>query len=386
MNVHKGGDFMACTNNFKILIKPEFNKNPEVTANRYAIRCNTITQAIVFVIWLLNILNIFTIDLKVTTVTLITTFVIYVIGALVCLNVELSKGWMKYFIMTWTVLLITCLTTALTYHALIAGVLPIIYTTMYSSKKIKWYTIFCVIISTIITVFGGYYFGICDANMVLLTGKPMAYYVNENNTFTLSYLNDSVVRTLTIYYIFPRSILYTVLAFVCANISKIITHNTNYATEMRHLAERDQMTGAYTKSKYLNMIKNDYINEEHIGIIYWDINYLKKVNDTLGHEYGDKLIYSIANSIRQFNNENDKTYRIGGDEFVMVMRGATEKSIKDKVNKWKEFIKNAEPIGDIPLSASYGYAWGEGKDIDQVIHNADQMMYDNKRQHHEANN
>lgn len=161
--------------------------------------------------------------------------------------------------------------------------------------------------------------------------------------------------------------------------------NTNYATEMRHLAERDQMTGAYTKSKYLSMIDNDYKNEKLIGIIYWDINYLKKTNDTLGHEYGDKLIFAIANSIRQFNNENDKTYRIGGDEFVMVMRGATEKTVKDKITKWNEAIKKAEPIGDIPLSASYGYAWGEGKDIDQVIHNADQMMYENKRQHHEAN-
>ena len=275
-----------------------------------------------------------------------------------------------------------CITTALTFHAVIASVLPIIYTTMYSSNKIKWYTIFAVVISTMITVYVGYFVGICDANMVLLTGDPLYKYIASDNTFALNEINNNLPMTLTLFYVFPRCILYTVLAFVCANISKIITHNSNYATEMRHLAERDQMTGAYTKSKYLSMIDNDYRNEKQIGIIYWDINYLKKANDTLGHEYGDKLILSIANSIRQFNNDNDKTYRIGGDEFVMVMRGATEKSVKDKISKWNESIKKAEPIGDIPLSASYGYAWGEGKNIDQIIHNADQMMYDNKRQHH----
>lgn len=377
---------MAILGNYESLIRPEFNKNPEITANRYAIRCNTITQGMIFVIYLLNSLNIFIIDLRVTTICLISSLVVYLLGISVCLKFDISKPWMKYFIITWTVILITCVTTAFTYHAVIASVLPIIYTSMYSSSKLKKYTIIAVIISTIITVYGGYFIGICDANMVLLTASPFSNYVGSNNTFSLNYINDNLPLTLTLFYVFPRSILYTVLAFVCSKISKIITENTNYATEMRHLAERDQMTGAYTKSKYLSMIENEYKYEKSIGIIYWDINYLKQVNDTLGHEYGDKLIFGIANSIRKFNNENDKTYRIGGDEFVMVMRGATEKSIKDKVNKWKEYIKNAEPIGDIPLSASYGYAWGEGKNIDQVIRNADQMMYDNKRQHHESNN
>ena len=377
---------MAILGNYESLIRPEFNKNPEITANRYAIRCNTITQGMIFVIYLLNSLNIFIIDLRVTTICLISSLVVYLLGISVCLKFDISKPWMKYFIITWTVILITCVTTAFTYHAVIASVLPIIYTSMYSSSKLKKYTIIAVIISTIITVYGGYFIGICDANMVLLTASPFSNYVGSNNTFSLNYINDNLPLTLTLFYVFPRSILYTVLAFVCSKISKIITENTNYATEMRHLAERDQMTGAYTKSKYLSMIENVYKFEKSIGIIYWDINYLKQINDTLGHEYGDKLIFSIASIIRKFNNDNDKTYRIGGDEFVMVMRGATEKSVKDKINKWNEYIKNAEPIGDIPLSASYGYAWGEGKNIDQVIRNADQMMYDNKRQHHESNN
>ena len=377
---------MAILGNYESLIRPEFNKNPEITANRYAIRCNTITQGMIFVIYLLNSLNIFIIDLRVTTICLISSLVVYLLGISVCLKFDISKPWMKYFIITWTVILITCVTTAFTYHAVIASVLPIIYTSMYSSSKLKKYTIIAVIISTIITVYGGYFIGICDANMVLLTASPFSNYVGSNNTFSLNYINDNLPLTLTLFYVFPRSILYTVLAFVCSKISKIITENTNYATEMRHLAERDQMTGAYTKSKYLSMIENVYKFEKSIGIIYWDINYLKQINDTLGHEYGDKLIFSIASIIRKFNNDNDKTYRIGGDEFVMVMRGATEKSVKDKINKWNEYIKNAEPIGDIPLSASYGYAWGEGKYIHQVIHMADQMMYDNKRQHHESNN
>lgn len=373
-------------NKLKILIKPEFNINPEVTANQYAIRCVTITQSIVLFIWILTVVNIFLIDKGVTSTALLLTLVTYVIGAFVCLNIDLSKWWMKYFIITWAVVLITCVTTSLTYHAVIGSILPIIFSSMHSSNKLKYYTVICVILSTFVTVFVGYFHGICDANMVLLTGKPLSSYITEQNTFSLTNLNNDLVFTLMMFYVFPRSILYVAISLVCSNISKIITINSDYANSMRDLAEKDQMTGVYTKSKYLSMIDNDYKKERLIGVIFWDINYLKRINDTYGHEYGDKLILTVAQSIRQLDTDKDKTYRIGGDEFVMIMSGATEKNVLEKINKWISTTKNAEPIENIPISVSYGYSFGEGKDIDQIIHKADQMMYDNKRQHHEANN
>lgn len=376
---------MKLSEKYREMLNLEYNKNADLTANRFALRCLKITIFFALVIWILNKVDIFIIDQRVTDFTLISTFSCYFLGLIVCFKCDLSKSWMKYYIMFWTVAIITCLTTTLTYHAVIAGVVPIVFTSMYPSRRIKWYTVFLMIISTFFTVFVGYYHGICDANMVLLTKETLSGYITADNTFSLNQINDNLPLTLSLFYVFPRCILYVVLAMMCANVSRIITMNTNYATEMRHMAERDQMTGAYTKSKYLSMLENDYVNEEHIGIIFWDVNYLKRANDTFGHECGDELIIAIADSIRELNNANDKTYRIGGDEFVMVMRGATEKSVIDKVNRWNAAIKKAAPIGDIPLSASYGYAWGEGKNIDQVIHDADQMMYEHKRKHHDAN-
>lgn len=388
LNVTKRGTHMKKTNKankIKLLVKPEFNVNPEVTANQYAIRCISITQGIIFMIWIFTMFNVFLIDKTVTTKALVLTLLTYIVGALVCINFDLSKQWMKYFIITWTVVLITCITTFLTYHAIIASVLPIIFTAMYPSNRLRWYTVFCAIISTFITVFVGYFYGICDANMVLLTGKPLSSYITEHNTFALNLINDDLIFSLTLFHVFPRSILYTVLALVSSNISKIITINSDYANSMRDLAEKDQMTGVYTKSKYLSMIDNEYKTEELVGVIFWDINYLKRINDTYGHEYGDKLILTVAQSIRQLDTDNDKTYRVGGDEFVMILSGASEKNVLDKLNKWISATKNAAPIENIPFSVSYGYSFGEGKDIYQIIHNADQMMYNNKRQHHELN-
>lgn len=373
---------MELTRKYNEAVNPELNRNTDLIGNRYALRCLTITMIMVGVIWILNATNIFIINKNVTNFAFASSFSCYVLGLIFCYKCDMSKRWVKYFIMLWTAIMITCITSSLTYHAVIASVVPIVFTCVYSSKHIRWYTVALMIISNAVTVFAGYHYGICDANMVLLTKEPLTEYITASNTFSLNEINNNVIFTLTLFYIFPRSILYAVLSIMCGSISKIITSNTNYATKMRHLAERDQMTGAYTKTKYLSMLEKDYINEEHIGIIYWDVNYLKQANDTLGHEYGDKLIVAIADSIRALNNDNDKTYRIGGDEFVMVMRGATEESVKEKISTWNKSIQHAQSIDTIPLSASYGYAWGEGKNINQIIRDADQMMYENKRKSH----
>lgn len=118
-------------------------------------------------------------------------------------------------------------------------------------------------------------------------------------------------------------------------------------------------------------------------MIYWDINYLKTLNDTVGHEAGDQLILTVAESIRNVCNEADSAYRIGGDEFVMIMRGADEKVVAKKIREWKQILKALKGNSEYEISVSVGYAYGEGKDLDAIIHEADQRMYESKRLIHE---
>ena len=118
-------------------------------------------------------------------------------------------------------------------------------------------------------------------------------------------------------------------------------------------------------------------------MIYWDINYLKTLNDIVGHEAGDQLILTVAESIRNVCNEADSAYRIGGDEFVMIMRGADEKVVAKKIREWKQILKALKGNSEYEISVSVGYAYGEGKDLDAIIHEADQRMYESKRLIHE---
>lgn len=166
---------------------------------------------------------------------------------------------------------------------------------------------------------------------------------------------------------------------VCSNIKKIINYNISYAQKMENLAEIDGMTGLYNKSKYLNLVSGAYKKEEKIAVIFWDINFLKKVNDTIGHEAGDKLILAVAESIRSVTSESDCGYRVGGDEFILIMRGANETDVLHKIQEWEKALEILQKNVEFPISVSSGYAVGKGEELENVIAAADKMMYENKR-------
>ena len=165
--------------------------------------------------------------------------------------------------------------------------------------------------------------------------------------------------------------------------TKIINLNVKYAQKMENLAEIDGMTGLYNKSKYLDMISNAYLNEEKLAVIFWDINYLKKINDTIGHEAGDKLILTVAESIRKVCSSSERAYRVGGDEFVMILCGADEKSVVKKIQDWKQILDDLKKCSEYEIFVSVGYACGDGKDLELIIREADQMMYENRKIFHQ---
>ena len=114
-----------------------------------------------------------------------------------------------------------------------------------------------------------------------------------------------------------------------------------------------------------------------LGVIFIDINGLKQMNDTKGHEYGDAMIRKTAECIRKYTSGN--AYRIGGDEFIALWEGITKEEFYDKVDKLKkEFAENKE------YSISMGNIWQDGEiDIQQQVKKADACMYKAKQAHYQ---
>lgn len=154
------------------------------------------------------------------------------------------------------------------------------------------------------------------------------------------------------------------------------------------LAYSDGLTGLGNRTAYLDQIANFCNSEdnfESLGIIYLDVNNLKQVNDGLGHEFGDKLIRLSAYIIEETFGHHGKSFRIGGDEFCVLLTG---KNIKDKYGEgliaFNDTIKEANTSKWYPftIQIAHGFAICENitpENIQSAIAHADSEMYTNKQ-------
>ena len=228
----------------------------------------------------------------------------------------------------------------------------------------------------------GYYWGVCDANMLLLTTGPMSMYVNlADGKAYFGEINPNPWYTLMMYYVIPRCILFTLALPIIQSISRNILNYEKFAVDMKQLSERDEMTGLYNRNKFLNMMSEEYPAYDKLAVIFMDVNNLKQVNDQFGHDKGDELIANVGRCILNLTDVNKKAYRIGGDEFVIIVENPKDDEVDKILKKWCDLVDLMVRSTSMELSAAIGYATGAGKDIEKLINQADKRMYiDKKRQ------
>lgn len=156
-----------------------------------------------------------------------------------------------------------------------------------------------------------------------------------------------------------------------------------YKAEVYHeLAMKDSLTGLFNRNAYDRWVTK---NQKFPGtaIIAFDLNDLKKCNDTLGHEAGDKYIKDALTLLANVYETTGRCYRIGGDEFCVVIENADETWIE---NSFKElegleyaYNKTSEVV---KMQIAYGYAIFDEKmdaDMENTRDRADMFMYNNKQ-------
>lgn len=121
-----------------------------------------------------------------------------------------------------------------------------------------------------------------------------------------------------------------------------------------------------------------------MAVLFIDLNDLKKINDSRQkHDDGDKILAGAAKKIKSALREEDKVFRIGGDEFVVIAIGAGSttvseiaKKIISSLNEPAQHIPDMHPIG---ISASIGFAtYRETGDVSTLVALADKRMYEEK--------
>lgn len=168
------------------------------------------------------------------------------------------------------------------------------------------------------------------------------------------------------------TLLRSVSAFIVDDLEKRAT-----TEKLMQLSFTDGLTGMENRHSYIQRIRGvDRLQPKYMGVVYVDINGLKVINDTLGHQYGDKLIIYVAETLTQIFK--DDIYRVGGDEFVILCQDVDKRSFDKMIQRLRKQSKE-----DVGLKISIGASWKSADiKIVQQIEDTDKAMYLEKQKYY----
>lgn len=163
-----------------------------------------------------------------------------------------------------------------------------------------------------------------------------------------------------------------------------ITDRKKAEEELRFLSYHDELTGFYNRRFFENeLIRLEESGEIPLSVIVCDINGLKLINDSFGHDRGDELLMKAANIIRVACQKYATISRIGGDEFAVLLPGIASDDVLEIVKHIKT-ESSKEKIANIELSIAIGYdtKTSANQKIGEVLANAENHMYRHKLYDH----
>lgn len=166
-----------------------------------------------------------------------------------------------------------------------------------------------------------------------------------------------------------------------ATIWRDVTEKRKREEEMRYLSFHDVLTGLYNRAFFEEEIQRlDRGRHLPLSLIFLDVDGLKEVNDSLGHEEGDRLLGEIAQVLRKSTRGGDVITRWGGDEFIVLLPQTTEDIAREVGKRIEKNCEEAQRECLLPLSLSWGVATKESdtEDIREIFRRAEEEAYQKK--------
>ena len=189
-----------------------------------------------------------------------------------------------------------------------------------------------------------------------------------------------VIKDNSIYFIF--------MAIISLFCSYLIYLRKKSSFDIKYFSEYDGLTNALNRRAGFDLLNKKLVgkdNKSKISLCFIDINGLKVVNDTLGHEEGDRLILTIVDTIKKEIRDTDFIIRMGGDEFLIVFNNL---SVEQSEGVWIRILEKLDIINENEdrayiVSASHGIVELDKSKrnlLDEFIEEADKIMYMEKRE------
>lgn len=164
---------------------------------------------------------------------------------------------------------------------------------------------------------------------------------------------------------------------------RLIENDEKLNAKIKRLSEEDYLTGLYNRRKIHEIIETEIIRSKRynsaFSVILIDIDDFKIVNDTFGHNTGDKVLVQFSGTLKHTIRESDIASRWGGEEFLVIMPETTIDGASALAEKLRSNIENCDfkNIGNI--TASFGVTGiRHGDNVQSLIHRADEALYSAK--------
>jgi two-component system cell cycle response regulator len=168
----------------------------------------------------------------------------------------------------------------------------------------------------------------------------------------------------------------------------VALNNTLSHERLQRVAAIDALTGLYNRRFGLERLSQEFSrsvrSNEPLGVVLFDVDNFKTVNDTYGHEAGDRVLKVVANSVKAVLREGDTLMRYGGEEFLAVLPAAGEADVRglgERIRRVVESSVVAIGAAEIRVTVSLGAVSLpilDVADIDDLIRHADDAMYRSK--------
>lgn len=330
--------------------------------------------------WLLTVMGVFKIDLAFISIAFASTAVLFIPPLAIYFKGDLSRTWLKYVLLALICIVAGVINSFLSVHAVLLYVVPLLFAIQYRRRRTIWFVYAVNTVTMAISMVLGFYYGICDLNLLFAGQHVRQWYIDmlAGGTFNLP-LNENPIFVIILFGVFPRSVILLVYSVMMQYTIVGSNEDAIRIAQLTYQKETDRGTKVFNKNKYEEMAMEYYPQIAQIAVLFWDINNLKVINDQYGHAMGDKVIAKFSAILNSCSDDRRRVYRIGGDEFVMVIDNSDSDEAERIARDVTEKLETELVEEQIKISSAVGWALGKGRDLHKIVDLADAKMYRNKK-------